>query len=155
MLVVCGTTHVSFWPWGRLGEAIAYYGLVSGASGGYGFFAPSIGTGLRARFDVYDRAGRLALTDSLETGQNRESALRTYDIVEALSDELDNPTSRRMLGGSWAGKMFSRHPAASRVVVRVETLDIPTMAEFRSGTRYGWEPLYRAEYTRKAAGRGR
>jgi hypothetical protein len=148
-LVVCGAAGVSFWNWGKLGAGLSYYGLVTGASSSYGFFAPGIGTGLRAQFDVYDLKGQYETTDVLETGTNRETDLRIYDIIETLSDDIDNDQNRKLLGASWAGKIFSRHPEASRVFLRVETIDIPTMMEYREGVRYGWEPRYRADFHRR------
>lgn len=154
-IAVAGALGYSFWGWGKPGAAIAYYGLVSGASSGYSFFAPDVGSGLRAQFEVYDQNGKLQATEELERSSNRETTLRLYDLVETLSNEIDEEYSRWLLGRSWAGKVFSRHPSATRLVLHIDTIDVPTMEDYRAGERYDWEPYYSATFKRASPKKGR
>ena len=152
VLVVAGATHFYFWDYGKIGRALDRYGLLSGAASSYPFFAPEVGTSIRARFELYDPSGKRIATDDLAHGATREADLRLSNIVEMIDEDLTDDRTRHLLAASWAGKIFARHPHATRLKLSVETYDLPTMSEYRAGLRYDWEPIYTAEFGRKPRG---
>jgi len=147
-LVALGAGSVSLRPLGPPGGILAYYGLLSGADSGYGFFAPGVTGQLRARFDVTDSEGHLTTT-SLETGASHEADIRAVHVVDHFWNELDNDAKvslQRALGASLAGKIIGRHPGARQVVVRLEVFEPVSMDEFRRGGRPQWTPAYEAKF---------
>ncbi|WP_437589320.1 hypothetical protein [Sorangium sp. So ce1000] len=148
LVLVLGVLHVRL-PYGSWVErTVGYYGALSGASSAYSFFAPSVGPLLWATFQVRDRAGSLT-TEALETGASHEADLRVKNIVDMYWDEQD-PAVRRSLVASWAAKVFSKHPEAESVVVRLESYDLPSMAEYRAGKQPQWNVEYQAKFNLKA-----
>lgn len=127
---------------------IAQYGALSGTDSSYGFFAPSVGTQLQATFVLTDAAGK-STTDILTTGVSKEADLRIGDMVAIFW--MDDEDLKRGIAGSWAGRMLARHPEATRVVVHLDSYDLPSMDEYREGRRPEWEPYYEAEFVRRAA----
>lgn len=146
-LAVFGAIQFDFEKLGAAGEALDYYGQLSGTSNSYGFFAPEIGEGLRTEFDIELPSG--IVTTRLETGNNREADLRVGNILGILSRNVEDEKARRVVAASWAGKMFSKYPEARNVNVRMETRDVPTMREFKEGKRHDWKIFYRAKFERR------
>jgi hypothetical protein len=129
--------------------AIAEYGAFSGAENFYTFFAPSAGMEIRPTFEVTERDGRV-IHDVLKSPENDEVDLRVSDLAGLFwwwDEDL-----HRLLLASWAGLMFTRHPGAQRVVVRVDGCDVPSMEEYRRGERLSWEILETAAFSPPAAG---
>lgn len=143
-LVACGAASVRF-PSGSgvLGDAIAWYGAMSGAEGTYRFFSPSVGTPVRATFTMTDADGNTR-ADVLYEG-NQEVTLRLIKILLATYES----DLRQKVTASWAGKMFARHPDAQRVTIRVEEYQLPTMTEYASGERPFWRSEYEAVFQRR------
>ncbi len=141
------------------------YGKITGASSGYGFFAPGVGTQLRASFEVHDTKGTITKVP-LEQGRNREADLRIGNIVGWFwKDTLggDAPESgtekgatskrrdiQRSMTASWAGKIFGRYPETKSVVVILEEYQMPSMDEYRKGERPYWTKYYRAKFEKKS-----
>jgi hypothetical protein len=148
-LVIWGATQFRLPPDNPLMRAFDIYGTLSGANTGYGFFAPEIGSELRARFEIEDSAGR-TFTDTLQRGVNRETALRINNIIGTITERMEKPAERRRLAASWAGKMFARHPDARQVAVILESYDLPSLERYRAGDRTGWSPFYRAVFSRRS-----
>ncbi|WP_437957596.1 hypothetical protein WME76_40810 [Sorangium sp. So ce119] len=149
LVVVClGALHVHIGDEGWARRAVKYYGLLSGADSGYSFFAPGVGTSLSASFQLNDANGE-TVTDVLETGVSREADIRVRNIIGMFRLEEDE-TVRRSLVASWAGKVLARHPDADSVVVQLDTLELPSMAEHREGKTAGWELNYRAKFVHHA-----
>jgi hypothetical protein len=148
MLVACGAA--GFAPWaksGPPGDALRWYGTVTEAGNGYGYFAPVVGMPSRVTFVLTDDVGR-AWTDSLaSSASSPEARLRIGTIALSAAD----PELRPRLAASWAATMFGRHPSARQVVVRVETYVLPPMENCRAGDEPWWEPVYEATF-RRAAG---
>ncbi|WP_437896453.1 hypothetical protein [Sorangium sp. So ce124] len=147
LVLVLGVLHVRLPYGGWVEPAVSYYGALSGASSAYSFFAPSVGPLPWATFEVRDRAGTLT-TEVLETGANREADLRIKNIIGMYWDEQD-PAARRALIASWVAKVFARHPEADSVVVRLESYDLPSMAEYRAGKQPRWYAEYQAKFNLK------
>ncbi|WP_433935238.1 hypothetical protein AB3662_11100 [Sorangium cellulosum] len=64
-------------------------------------------------------------------------------------DEQD-PAARRSLIASWVAKVFAKHPEAESVAVRLESYDLPSMAEYRAGKQPRWYVEYQAKFKMKA-----
>jgi hypothetical protein len=147
VLVACGAA--GFAPWAGSGppaDALRWYGTVTEAGNGYGYFAPVVGMPSRVTFELSDGAGR-TWTDTLaSTAGSPEARLRVGTIALSAGD----PELRPRLAASWAAVMFGRHPAARQVVVRVETYVLPPMGYYRAGDAPWWEPVYEATFRRSA-----
>ena len=150
-LVTLGASTLSLRELGLPGRILDEYGALSGASSGYGFFAPGVTSQLGARFDVVDAEGR-ATSASLAGGASHEADLRVGNIIDqfAIVDDDEDEESadrvRRSLAASLAGKMFARYPEASAVVVRLETFTPVSMEAWRAGERPRWMPYYSAKF---------
>jgi hypothetical protein len=152
--IVASVVHLGFAAAGAMEldfdhahPVISQYAALSGTDSSYGFFAPTVGTQLRVLFELTDAEGKKS-TDILTTGASHEADLRIGDMVAIFwMVDLD---LQRALAGSWAGRTLARHPDAQRVVVHLDAYDLPTMAEYREGTRPDWAPFYEAEFERRS-----
>ena len=134
-------------PWSGL---VRWYAALSGGNSNYGFFAPTVGAKHVARFTLRDDDGH-AWHDRFDATGSPEAGLRLTGIVETpfMSGQTnESPEWRQRLVASWAAAMFSRHPTAISLAVEIEFYDIPSIVDFRSGSRPQWEPLYRAALER-------
>lgn len=131
-LVVYAVTYLPF-PTGetKMGKAINWYGAMSGGSNRYGFFK-EVGSACRARFVMSDEAGN-EWEDSLDHGVTHEASLRYQGAMFIYSDWGES------LSSQWAATMFGRHPKAYQVNVIYESIDVPSMEEFRAGKRPEWK----------------
>jgi hypothetical protein len=144
MLVIGGAANISLPRWtGVAGRCIRWYGAVSGADSGYGFFAPGVASETRATITLTDGKGR-TWTEAFEAGGNQEVQLRLGSMVSTAA----SPGVRRKLAASWAGKFFAIHPEVESVLVRVEYYDLPQMDEYRDGERPEWVTEYEVEFFR-------
>jgi hypothetical protein len=144
LLVICGAANLTL-PRGSgaAGRGFRWYGAVSGADSGYGFFAPGVASETRARFTLKDAEGR-TWTEELQASSNHEVEIRLGSMVSTASSE----GVRRKLAASWAGKLFATHPEAVSVQVQVEFYELPAMEEYRDGDRPQWVTEYEAEFFR-------
>jgi hypothetical protein len=131
----------------RAGWAVAQVAALSGSDSAYGFFAPGVGSQLRATFQVVDKDGATS-DELLPTSASREAKLRIADLI-ALFWTGDEGL-RRALAASWAGRILAKHPNAEGVMVHVDAYDLPSMAEYSAGKRPEWAPYYDATFVRKA-----
>jgi hypothetical protein len=144
ILVACGAAGLSLLPDScPPGRALRWYGAVTEAGNGYGYFAPSVGSPSRVTFLLSDGAGR-TWADALDPGGSPEVRLRVGTIALQSAD----PELRPHLAASWAARMFGRHPDAREVVVRIELHELPSMAQYRAGERPRWEKVYEATFRR-------
>ncbi len=128
LVILLGAFQVDLRDRGRVADALAGYGRLTGADTKYSFFAPGVGSLPTATFEVVDAAGAVT-TDRLMSGANAEAELRAGNIVGRFWREED-PALKRTIAASWAGKMFARHPGAASVVVRVEECQVASMHEY-------------------------
>ena len=126
-------------------KAIAAYASLSGANTAYGFFAPGVGSQLRATFELSDGKGHRR-NARLETGFSHEADLSVGNIVTMFWDEAENERMRRSVTASWAGKVLGRNSDMKEVVVRLDSYEMPSMEEYRAGERADWEEYYTAKY---------
>src|SRR5262245_53502258 len=150
-LVICGAAYVD-WTGASLPlRLLGQYSNVSGADNTYSFFAPAVASQCRATLTVRDVDGQEreeALVKDTDSIFNwRAGAI--LDSFPVFPDKL-----RRGLSACWAGVIFGRDPAAEEVTMDVKIEDLPTMAEWRTGKRSAWAPVYKASFCRKEAGRG-
>jgi hypothetical protein len=146
-LVVCGAAN--WFPQSGRGPAaksLRWYGAMSGANSGYGFFAPEVGAQARAVFTLRDQTSRV-WSDTLEAGENNEVQLR----VSGMVSDVPTGRQRRALAASWAGKMFARWPEAEEITVRIEFFDLPTMDEYRDGEKPEWATEYEVTFYREGS----
>jgi hypothetical protein len=135
---------------GPLAHLVRWYATLTGAESGYGFFAPDVGAPHRAIFILRDEKGS-TWSDTFDQAKSSEARLRLTGIVESVFMNgviYDKPQLRSPLVESWAATMFRRHPNAVSLTVVVESYDIPTMTEHRSGSRPQWQAVYQAEVAR-------
>ena len=147
MLVLCGASGIRLDSFGPVGELLTYYGVLSGAERGFGFFAPAVNTQARASFDIVDKQG-LKFSRPLEQGTTSEAALRIGNIGSKFWGVLDgdNENLRNSITASWAGKMFALYPQAREITVNFEIYQLTTMEEYRKGKRPRWIKIYEAKY---------
>jgi len=128
------STHVrveNFIPW-AIERPLQLYGGYTGAATRFNFFAPSVPTQPRVQFTLKGREGATRtvdlLTPSNEANQRVATMLSLYELASL----------RPLLVRSWAVYVLTRHPEAESVEVRVEVLDIPTIAQARAGRKPAW-----------------
>ncbi|UQA58750.1 hypothetical protein [Polyangium aurulentum] len=126
-----------------LERAFAQYAALTGADSSYSFFAPIVGTQLRMIFEVTDHAGR-TIEEPFQLSDNREILLRISNVVALFW--LEDDDLRRNLSASLAGKVLATHPEAKSAAVRLDVLQMPTMAAYREGNRPSWALHYRATF---------
>ena len=153
LTVVCGACYSLPDTKGRAAaQILRWYATMSGASSSYGFFAPAVGSPHRAKFLLTDEKGS-EWWDVFDQAGSSEARLRLTGIVDGvfMSGDMDElPQWRKQLVKSWAATMFNRHPSAVSLKVVVEYYDVPTIAEYRAGSRSSWETVYRAQLQRHA-----
>lgn len=145
-LVVAGAAYYGFANYGVLGKALDVYGAASGANSSYGFFAPDVGSQVRARFEITDRQGHHRFTN-INSGLNHESDLRINGIISGvMSEEQDPDRFARSLSASLAGTLFGRDTDAARVKVTLEEFAPVSMAQYRAGARPDWKSFYEISF---------
>lgn len=123
------------------------YKKASGADGTYGFFAPFIWGKARFTFDIIDEHGEKSQGISLFDTPRREAEIRVGNLSEELMrDKPEHKEFRQKLGTSLAASVFSSHPGATEVVLRVDEYYPNTMEEYRQGKREIWSEAYRARF---------
>ena len=153
MLVTLGAAYIGFDRLGQVGEALDYYGVLSGSGNTYGFFAPGVGGEVRARFTRIDGKGNVTQT-TLRSGSSHESDIRFGNIIDQFEDNADADDNddddatdlRRSLAASLAGKIFARYPDTHAVEVHLDEFDPVSMADYRKGTRPQWKEYYTARF---------
>jgi hypothetical protein len=119
------------------------YGAYTGAQTHFNFFAPAVSTQARAQFVLRRADGSEArdelITGNFEANQRLAMMFTFYGVVEA----------RPFLARSWAVHMLNRHPEAESVEVRVEVLEIPTLAELKAGKASRWVEIDRMSLARR------
>lgn len=149
IVVVLGAANLRVQERGAIGELVTWYGALTGAERGFGFFAPQVNTQARASFTIVDKDGH-SFERSLEEGSSAESTLRINNLGSRFWQILDKGSLdlRHSMAASWAGKMFARYPQAKQVTVHFEVFQLYSMAEYRAGRIPHWTRLYDAVFSR-------
>ena len=135
------------WP-EPIGSLARVYGVLAGTSFGYSFFAPTVNPNILVRFEIKNADGTQS-RDTLDSGANREAAIRISNIAEAFDGR--DAELRKSLAASWAGTIFARHSRAQSVTVIVESCDVPPMSEYLKGEREHRLKMYDATFVWPAA----
>ena len=151
VVVVCGACCcLPDTSLGPVAQTVRWYATMSGANSNYGFFAPQVGAPHRAKFSLHDDQGS-TWSDVFDQTNSPEARLRLTGIVDSTfmsGEAVESPEWRKHLVRSWAATMFTRHPTAMSLTVLVEAYDVPTMADYRAGSRPSWQVVYRAQVQR-------
>ena len=147
-LVAMGAVKMHLPGSGLVTWAIEGYRTLAGANVYYTFFVPGVNTQIRPMFELTDMSGVMT-TDTLSRAVNSEVDMRIGNLASLLRYEDED--FQRALLASWAGVMFARHPGAERVVVRIETFELPSMEEHREGRRPGWRARDRFTFSPQTA----
>jgi hypothetical protein len=149
LLVVAGAAHLTSRAHGSVGRGLRFYRTLSGAGDSYGFFAPTIGPQLRARFTIHGPRGERS-EETLETGRSREAAFRLGNVAGTIYMLAGRTDLRRAFLGALAASRFGTHPEANLIEVTIEEWVMPTMAEYRLGARPRWRSLLAASFVRSS-----
>ena len=150
-IVVAGAAHLTPHVHGPVGRGLRFYEALSGAGDSYSFFAPTVGSQLRARF-VLSTAQGARSEETLESGKSREVGLRLGELAGTIFLMAKRTDLRRAFLGALAANRFGAHPEANVVQVNIEAWDVPTMAEYRRGARPSWRSAYDATFVRTPRG---
>lgn len=150
ILAGLGATLIQFPPDSSFGKFFATYGRLTGASQGYNYFAPEIGSELRARFEIKSNDGTVR-EEFLVPGATREAQLHLSSVVGELGEAVSEQKARQSVTAVWAAKVFQRHPEAKTVTVVVESFRLPSLIDYAQGERTGWDLFYRGTFARKGA----
>lgn len=145
-MVLCGATKFAFTGNSFPAMVLGHYGDISGANNSYSFFAPAVSSQSRVTLLMMDMQGN-EWEDALVRNPATVLGWRAAAILDGLTDFPDQ--LRRGVTASWASVMFGRHPTATEVTVNVEIEALPTMVEWRRGTRPSWEPVYKSTFRRQ------
>ena len=129
-----------------LERPLRLYGGYSGAHTHFNYFAPMVVSQVRVKF-------RLGAAD----GSVRELEITSpsTEVNQRLAMMFNfylRPTVRPYLLESWAKHLLATHPEAEWVQTRVEMLDIPPIAELRTGRKAAWVEVGRYGAIRDPAG---
>src|SRR4051812_25600552 len=118
VLVIAGAAHLTSRTHGAVGRGLRFYESLTGAGDSYGFFAPTVGPQLRARFILSTPQGRRS-EETLETGKNREVGFRLGNVAGTIYIAARRTDLRRALLGALAANRFGAHPEANLVQVNI------------------------------------
>jgi hypothetical protein len=147
MIAALFSTHVQVEKYlpAAIERPLRIYGGYTGADTHFNFFAPGVPTQPRVHFVLANRDGstRTAglLTASAEVNQRLANMFSIYELAAA----------RALVVRSWALYVLARNPEAQSAEVRVEILDIPTIAEAKEGKRARWVEVERTVVRRDAS----
>ena len=135
-LVICGAAGVTpVSPAHVAGRVIETYRAYSGASSGFGFFAPGVASEWRATFDVCREGHCIPVTEEQAAGEGRL-------LLLTINGLLGESELRDLLAASHAARVFARYPHADAVLVKAAVYMVPSMAQYRRGARPQWRNLY-------------
>ena len=142
-LVLCGAFKYA--PWFHvkvLGPILATYGDLTGARYSFGFFAPDIPNPVLAEITYTGYDGE-TWKDRLGGGtselDHRTTTMMTFFTVVDTDDLHARTLAAYALG---------HHPEAEKVTISLRCYRIPTMKEYRAGTRASEDEYYWGEFAR-------
>jgi hypothetical protein len=109
----------------------------SGADNRYGFFAPKVAAEKRLQFDIRgtNRSDWYQCELLYPRGEIR---MRLATLAGSFREQHD---FKDVVAASIAAWIFGRVPESQIVLVQVESYRIPTMLEYRGGSRASWETV--------------
>jgi hypothetical protein len=133
----------------ELNAALRTYQNLSGTFRDYAFFAPAVGSDLKAAFVLQEAGGGSRLVPFLS--DNKEVAFRYNCIILACMRDV---RGRDLFAQSWAALVLGAEPQVERVGVVVKEYSLPPMAAYRDGRRPRWETIYLGDFARGAGPAG-
>jgi hypothetical protein len=131
---------------GAIEQPLRVYGNYSGASTHFNFFAPAVPTQPRVTFVLAMRDGTSRTVDlatpSAEVNQRFANMFGSYELADL----------RPFLVRAWAVYELGLYPDAQAVDVRVEVLDLPTLAQAQAGRKPSWVEVERTVVRREELG---
>jgi hypothetical protein len=149
-IVVAGAAQLTSRLHGLVARGLRFYGALSGAGDSYSFFAPSVGPQLRARFTLSTAGGERS-EETLEAGKSREVGFRLGNVAGTAYIVAKRTDLRRAFLGALAANRLGAHPDAKLVQVSIEEWVMPTMVEYRLGSRPRWHSLHEATFMRTSS----
>ena len=144
-LVICGAMRVVPIPtWLPIGRSVETYREYTGANNGYGFYAPAVASEWSTTFDICGGKPTRCF-EAREEVANREVGL----LISTIDGMYMEDGLRDLVAASWAGAQFGRFPRAAVVIVKPRVFLIPTMAEYRRGSKPQWRTAYAYVYARR------
>ena len=128
-------------PWLR--HPLVIYQNLSGLFRDYGYFAPRVGTDLRATFLLELRSGGTEVFNF--TSNNQEASLRYNNILMA---SMRDEQGRDLFSRSLAAKVLGERVDATKVTIVVEGRNIPEMRDYQQGMRPEWYLVYAGTFNR-------
>lgn len=147
VLVVCGAAQIRFGN-DPVGKFLKFYGALTGADSGYGFFAPGVGSQVRVSVDLQTGPEKV-VPAALPSPSNREANLRVGNVMGWFLSEGTDLKMRRSLAASWAGKALGSMPEATAAVVKIEQYRLVSARAFVEGQRPQWTAFYQATFKRR------
>lgn len=144
-LTVAGIFKVDWKDFKVIGVALAFYSNISGADSSYGFFSPDVPSQLNVEFIVSDGKGR-EVADTLESRAPRDIALRYGNMIRLFLNFVKDTESRRSLAASWAAEMYRRYPWAEIVEIKVQSVQLPSMHDYKAGQRITLTEVYSGRF---------
>jgi hypothetical protein len=149
VLVAAGAAHLTSRLQGPVARGLRFHDALSGAGDSYSFFAPTVGPQLRTRFVLFTPQGART-QETLEAGKSREVSFRLGNIAGTIYILAGRAALRRAFLGALAASRLAAHPEADAVEVTIDQWVMPTMAQYRLGTRPRWRSLYQATFVRRS-----
>ena len=125
-----------------LERPLRIYGSYTGAHTRFNFFAPTVPSQARVNFVLVNAQGQ-----AREVGLSTASADANQRLATMFAF-YEMPHLRPFLVRAWAAYVASLHPDAQSIEVRVEILDIPTLAEARAGKMASWVEVEKTMFRR-------
>lgn len=122
---------------------VGLYGSLTGAGNGYSFFAPGVASQMVVTAEWID--DKRVPHSEIHDGRKGETEMRLTAMALALAKMNSNET----VGRAIAAKVLNAHPETASVTVSVSLYIIPTMREFRDGSRPREQVLFRGVYVRR------
>ena len=124
-------------------QAIATYENCAGIEAGYGYFAPSVPSSCKLVLELHYPGDRVEYELPAVGGAAAGYRLATLlDNVEQFHDAR----VREMLLKRLVSSIWQRHPEATIVRAIFGYVDLPTMDEYRKGTRVSYKLLYSYDF---------
>jgi hypothetical protein len=129
----------------RLQTVLRIYQNFSGSFRDYAFFAPAVGTDLKAGFLLEKSTGRESrFINFLAAGT--EVRFR-YNCI--LLASMRDQRARDLFAQSWSALVLGANPDMDRVTVMVKEFVLPSLRDFRRGQRPRWEAIYAGKFGRR------
>lgn len=124
-------------------QGVAAYANAAGIEAGYSYFAPSVPGSHKLVFEVHYPDGRVQYDVPHVAGA--AAGYRLATLLDTLQQfhyaPLREAILKRLVYAVW-----QKHPDATTIRAVLGVVNLPTMAEFRAGTRKSYDVLYSYDF---------